>query len=176
MPYDKTWFSRYDTMVAEAGDLEEVKGYLLTPFEKNLEVWRQLWRVIERAQLTAAREELALSFTKVSAPFAGVVATRNVRAGDTVSTAAAAFVLTDPDALRCVVPRPQRELEFFQAAREEGGTVEIRVVPEAYPEHEYAGSIEIVSPTIDTDSGSFRLTIGLAQPAADIRAALRLAK
>lgn len=123
--------------------------------------------VIERAQLTAAREELALSFTKVSAPFAGVVATRNVRAGDTVSTAAAAFVLTDPDALRCVVPRPQRELEFFQAAREEGGTVEIRVVPEAYPEHEYAGSIEIVSPTIDTDSGSFRLTIGLAQPAAD---------
>ena len=32
-------------------DLEEVKGYLLTPFEKNVEVWRQLWRVIERAQL-----------------------------------------------------------------------------------------------------------------------------
>ena len=122
--------------------------------------------VIERAQLTAAREQLALSFTRITAPFAGVVATRNVRAGDTVSTAAAAFVLTDPDTLRCVVPRPQRELEFFQAAREEGGTVEIRVVPEAYPEHEYVGTIEIVSPTIDTDSGSFRLTIGLEQPAA----------
>ena len=32
-------------------ELEENKGYLLTPFEKNLEVWRQLWRVLERAQL-----------------------------------------------------------------------------------------------------------------------------
>ena len=32
-------------------DLEETQGYLLTPFEKNLEVWRQLWRVLERAQL-----------------------------------------------------------------------------------------------------------------------------
>ncbi len=32
-------------------DLEEEQGYLLTPFEKNLEVWRQLWRVLERAQL-----------------------------------------------------------------------------------------------------------------------------
>ena len=32
-------------------DLEENQGYLLTPFEKNLEVWRQLWRVLERAQL-----------------------------------------------------------------------------------------------------------------------------
>jgi len=32
-------------------DIEENQGYLLTPFEKNLEVWRQLWRVLERAQL-----------------------------------------------------------------------------------------------------------------------------
>lgn len=32
-------------------DIEEEQGYLLTPFEKNLEVWRQLWRVIERSQL-----------------------------------------------------------------------------------------------------------------------------
>lgn len=31
--------------------LEEDQGLLLTPFEKNIEVWRQLWRVIERSQL-----------------------------------------------------------------------------------------------------------------------------
>ncbi|KAI8980856.1 hypothetical protein BDB01DRAFT_851593 [Pilobolus umbonatus] len=31
--------------------LEDDEGLLLTPFEKNLEVWRQLWRVIERSQL-----------------------------------------------------------------------------------------------------------------------------
>lgn len=28
--------------------LQEVDGITLTPFEKNLEFWRQLWRVIER--------------------------------------------------------------------------------------------------------------------------------
>ena len=26
-------------------------GLLLTPFERNLEVWRQLWRVLERSHL-----------------------------------------------------------------------------------------------------------------------------
>lgn len=26
-------------------------GLLLTPFERNLEVWRQLWRVVERSHL-----------------------------------------------------------------------------------------------------------------------------
>ncbi|KAI8058217.1 hypothetical protein BDF22DRAFT_652328 [Syncephalis plumigaleata] len=31
--------------------LEEEHGLVLTPFEKNLEVWRQLWRVIERSDL-----------------------------------------------------------------------------------------------------------------------------
>ena len=31
--------------------LEEQTGSILTPFEKNLEVWRQLWRVVERSSL-----------------------------------------------------------------------------------------------------------------------------
>jgi len=32
-------------------DLQEEHDLLLTPFERNLEVWRQLWRVIERSDL-----------------------------------------------------------------------------------------------------------------------------
>ncbi|THV06027.1 P-loop containing nucleoside triphosphate hydrolase protein [Dendrothele bispora CBS 962.96] len=31
--------------------LQEEEGFLLTPFERNLEVWKQLWRVIERSHL-----------------------------------------------------------------------------------------------------------------------------
>lgn len=31
--------------------VEERDGILLTPFEKNLEVWRQLWRVLERCHI-----------------------------------------------------------------------------------------------------------------------------
>ncbi|OMJ23178.1 Large subunit GTPase 1, partial [Smittium culicis] len=31
--------------------LEEDEGFLLTPFERNLEVWRQLWRVLERSDI-----------------------------------------------------------------------------------------------------------------------------
>jgi large subunit GTPase 1 len=32
-------------------DLQESNDLLLTPFERNIEVWRQLWRVIERSDL-----------------------------------------------------------------------------------------------------------------------------
>ncbi|OLY78849.1 Large subunit GTPase 1 [Smittium mucronatum] len=35
----------------ELARLEEDEGFLLTPFERNLEVWRQLWRVLERSHI-----------------------------------------------------------------------------------------------------------------------------
>jgi ribosome biogenesis GTPase A len=31
--------------------IEETKGVLLTPYEKNINVWRQLWRVVERSDV-----------------------------------------------------------------------------------------------------------------------------
>jgi hypothetical protein len=31
--------------------LEQQEDLVLTPFEKNLEVWRQLWRVVERSNV-----------------------------------------------------------------------------------------------------------------------------
>lgn len=33
--------------------LQEEKGIMLTPYEKNLEFWRQLWRVVERSDIVA---------------------------------------------------------------------------------------------------------------------------
>jgi large subunit GTPase 1 len=32
-------------------ELQEANDLLITPFERNLEVWRQLWRVVERSDL-----------------------------------------------------------------------------------------------------------------------------
>ena len=35
----------------QLAQLQDNEGFLLTPFERNLEVWRQLWRVVERSDL-----------------------------------------------------------------------------------------------------------------------------
>jgi ribosome biogenesis GTPase A len=37
--------------LTESCRLQERDSFLLTPFERNIEVWRQLWRVLERSQL-----------------------------------------------------------------------------------------------------------------------------
>ncbi len=120
--------------------------------------------VIERAQLVVERQALGLSYTQVVAPFAGVIAARTIKRGDSASSAMAAFTLTDPDNLRAVVYRPQRELGFFQTTSNLNA-VEITARPEALPTKVFAGTIQFLSPNIDPASGSFRITIALEQAA-----------
>ncbi len=71
---------------------------------------------IDLANLEIERTQLDLSYTKVEAPFDGVIASRSVRIGDLASNATAAFVLTDTDNVRAVVSRAQREMSFFRDA------------------------------------------------------------
>ncbi|EFN76113.1 Large subunit GTPase 1-like protein [Harpegnathos saltator] len=47
---EKDAFLKWRRSLAE---LQETEGIILTPFEKNLEFWRQLWRVVERSDVVA---------------------------------------------------------------------------------------------------------------------------
>jgi len=126
---------------------------------------------IARAALMVEKAELDLSFTEITAPFDGIVAQRMVKVGDLVSTSAAVLTLTDPDRVRAIVYRPQRELTFFRSAErarsDEGATaIEIVAHPEALQGTSFAGAIQIVSPTVDPTSGQFRVTVALEQTTA----------
>lgn len=54
----------------ELAAVEEGEGLVLTPFEKNLEVWRQLWRVLERSHIVVQARP-ALLFHCYLLPFCG---------------------------------------------------------------------------------------------------------
>lgn len=115
----------------------------------------------ERAKLALERAQLDLSWTSVTAPFAGVIANRTVKAGDAVSSAAPLFVLTDPGSLRAVFYRPQRELSFFQGDGKALAAIELSARAEALPQAQFVGRVQLVSPSIDAQSGNFRVTVRL---------------
>lgn len=127
-----------------------------------------------RAELDLQRAELEDSYMLVTAPFAGTIAGRGLKVGDTagrvrnaVGQIAGAFVLTDTRALRATVYRPQRELPMFLAAQAsdiehgDGVGLEIRATAEAIPGRTFRGEIELVSPTIDPASGAFGVIVKL---------------
>ena len=120
---------------------------------------------VDRAKLSLARAQHQLDDTTIRAPFDGVVAERRINVGDNVTSAAASFVVTDPGRLRAVFYRPQRELPLFVPAAGNGdhnsAEVAITAVAEAIPGVVFPGTIQRVSPTIQADSGNFRVTASL---------------
>jgi len=110
-----------------------------------------------RAKTAWERAQLALSYRRILAPIDGVIASRNIRVGDTVGSGEPAFVLTDPTRLRAVFQRPQEELSLFDR-RPDGEPIGFTATAEAHPGHEFTGRVERISPTIDPASGQFRVT------------------
>jgi len=132
--------------------------------------------VQEKSELALKRALLDLSYTDIVAPFAGVIAQRSVKYGDQVGPAQPAFVLTDALNLRAVFYRPQRELALFQPLgnTQEGlAAIEIHASAEALPGVQFRGRIQLVSPSIDAQSGNFRVTVRL-EPATEQDAAHKL--
>jgi membrane fusion protein, multidrug efflux system len=150
--------------------LSDHESFKLASERATIEM-RSVRTALEKAALVLKRQELEDSYMSITAPFAGTIATRSVKIGDSVSAGAPAFVLTDPTNLRAVIHRPQRELAMFLraagGASDSKAEIEIRAKAEALPERMFRGEIMRVSPSIDPQSGSFRVTIRLFSSSAD---------
>lgn len=115
---------------------------------------------VERATITLERARVMLSYTRITAPFDGVVAQRGIKVGDAVGPSTKAFVLTDVALLRCAFSRPQEELGLFaRVGLENGdGRLTLSATADAFPGRTFQGWIERISPTIEAQSGQFRVT------------------
>ncbi|MCK6448746.1 MAG: efflux RND transporter periplasmic adaptor subunit [Planctomycetes bacterium] len=127
---------------------------------------------VQRAELQLEQARLFHSYMEIVAPAEGVIALRALKVGDSVAATAsfsaragvAGFTLVDTGNLRAVFYRPQRELALFRSRQGHNGEapaageLELRAETEALPGATFTGVIERVSPTIDAQSGAFRVT------------------
>jgi membrane fusion protein, multidrug efflux system len=103
----------------------------------------------QRAAFELAK--LELSYTDVVAPIDGVVAQRMVKPGNLIQLNQAMFRIVDTSRLEAVLNVPERELATLKA----GQPVQLRV--DAAPGARFDGSIDRVSPVVDSASGTFRV-------------------
>ena len=119
----------------------------------STEVFERVKYDFEAQQARVDLVELELSYSAITAPFAGVVSERMIKLGNQVGTNEPIFVITAMTPLQATLDVPEREL----ARLAENQSVSVAL--DALPDQAYAGFIQRISPVVDAGSGTFRVTV-----------------
>ncbi len=119
---------------------------------------------VDEMQAKLDDANLNLEEHTIRSPLDGVVETRQMRGGETVTLSTELFTVMDPTRLVSYLRRPQRELSMIRDARE------VRFTTDAWPERGFTATIDVVSPVIDETNGSFRVRVRISEKdAKDLR-------
>ncbi len=114
-----------------------------------------------RAQLEQAENQL--DHTRLSAPFAGFIASRTVEEHETVSAGQPVFTLVDPQQLKVELGMPERLISRIRP----GDPVEVSV--DIFPGEEIAGVVSEVGVALDGSTGSYPVKVEIADPPEGLR-------
>ncbi len=109
----------------------------------------------ELEQLELAHDEArrALSYTEVRAPIAGTVTRRLVGVGDHINVNQELFQIVDFDSIVARVHVPEKELVRMAPGQP------VRIVAPALGGREFAGRVQRLSPVVDPQSGTIKVTV-----------------
>lgn len=124
----------------------------------------QLRYDLENARAAWRLAQLELSYTNVTAPISGVVASRSIKAGNFVQINTPIIRIVDNSRLEATLNVPERDLTTLR----EGLPVRMQV--DALPGRTFEGTVDRIAPVVDAGSGTFRVVCafdpdgGAAQP------------
>lgn len=103
-------------------------------------------------QATYELKELNYKYSNIRATIPGVVSSRDIKPGETLQVGQVAFRITETSELLAYLQIPQAELAKFSVGH--AASVEVASMPNV----RFAANIIRISPTIDTQTGTFRAT------------------
>jgi membrane fusion protein (multidrug efflux system) len=97
--------------------------------------------------------ELRVDYTEIKAPISGIVSQRLIKAGNMVKVDQPTFQVTDFDPLLAVLHVPEKELSKLRVG------FPARLAADAVPDSEFKGKISLISPIVNADTGTFKVTV-----------------
>lgn len=135
---------------------------LQTDFQRKKELFAKQLVSTEDFERTSAEYEaqkaayelakLDLAYTNIKAPISGFISERMVRAGNLVQLHQPVYHITSYDPLLAVLNVPERELRVLSKG------LQVSMSVDAWPEESFGGEVIRISPVIDTNTGTFRVT------------------
>ncbi len=117
------------------------------------EVYDSALSALESARAQLAGNEIQLGYTRITAPFDGLIIQRAVKFGETVTVGQQLFRISDFDPLLCTIGVPERDLTRLSIGQ--SAILEV----EAFPGEVFQGRVLRISPVVDATTGTIRVTL-----------------
>jgi membrane fusion protein (multidrug efflux system) len=108
---------------------------------------------LENVQVAFDEAELNLTYADIRAPISGVVMQRSVEVGDLVRTNQQLFAVADVEPLLARIYIPEKRMLQIREGQE------ARILVESLPEQNFTGRIRMISPGVDPESGTVKVTL-----------------
>jgi len=96
--------------------------------------------------------ELRYGYTRIQAPFKGVVTERLVDVGKTVNVGSQLFVMADTEPLELTMYLPEGEIKSIRRGQD------VFINPDANPDSRFTGRIIRIAPEVDQRTGTVKVT------------------
>jgi membrane fusion protein (multidrug efflux system) len=127
-------------------------------FKKELYSQQEFEQVkfpMDAAKIAWEQAKLNLSYTKITSPIAGVVGNRFRKPGDRIQPSDKLFTVINLEEMIAVVHVPEREIQRISKGQN------AYIFSDNLGNKRYPGWIKRVSPAVDPQSGTFKVTVGV---------------
>jgi membrane fusion protein (multidrug efflux system) len=127
-------------------------------FEQNLvseQVFNEAASVFDQAEIAVDDARRNLAYTRVRAPFGGVVTERMVNVGDHVTLNQPLFRIIDFDSIVARIYVPQKELPSLATG------LAARVTADAVGHASLVGTVDRIAPVVDPGTGTIKVTVAI---------------
>ncbi len=121
---------------------------------------------LEQARIRWQRAQLDLDHASVRSPISGIVAERIVKLGDRIGPTSKLYVLVNLKSLISRAHIPGSELPNISVGQQ------ARITTDLIPDVDFPGRIIRISPVIDPNSGTFRVTLAIDDEQGKLRPGL----
>jgi membrane fusion protein (multidrug efflux system) len=125
-------------------------------YEKNLiaaEAYQNSQFEYESQKAAYELARLNLEHTSIKSPIGGVISERYVKVGNMIGTDQQVYRVTDFSPLQAVLHIPEHEMAKIRKDQR----AELKV--DALPNQTFTGHVERISPVVDSETGTFKVTV-----------------
>ncbi|MEE4311717.1 MAG: efflux RND transporter periplasmic adaptor subunit [candidate division KSB1 bacterium] len=119
------------------------------------EEYEQAKFTADGARIEWEQAKLNLDFTRITAPISGFIAERLRRLGDRIQPIDKLFTVINTDEMIAVVYVPEKEIETISKGQQ------AFITSTHLKSRQFTGWVKRVSPAVDPQSGTFKVTIGV---------------